>query len=121
MAAYNGETLKLAIVVRKDLGMRTGKIAGQVSHAAVLAYAKSEDYYGRKLWLDTGQKKIVLKVADEKDLLWVADQAELHKLPVYLVRDFGLTQTEPDSLTCVSIGPAEDDKIDEITGGLSLL
>lgn len=113
--------MKLAVLVRKDLGMRTGKIAGQVSHASVLAYAHSEDYYGRKEWLETGQKKIVLKVSDEKDLLWFADQAELHNLSVHYVRDSGLTQIEPDTLTCISIGPAEDQRIDEITKGMSLL
>ena len=113
--------MKLAIIVRKDLGMRTGKIAGQVAHASVLAYAYSEDYYGRKEWLQSGQKKIVLKANSEAELHSIEAIARTHNLETHQVKDMGLTQIEPDTLTCISIGPDEDNKIDLVTKGMSLL
>ena len=112
--------MKLAVVVRKDLGMSCGKIAGQVGHASIIAYRYGYEPAMDK-WYNEGQKKIVLKVSDEKDLLWYADQAELKGLSVHYVHDFGLTQIEPNTLTCIAIGPDEDEKIDAVIKELKLL
>jgi PTH2 family peptidyl-tRNA hydrolase len=114
--------MKLAIVVRKDLGMSCGKIAGQVGHASVMAYRKITDFAledGR--WYDEGQKKIVLKVPDLPTLLQIKETAILNKLQVNEVVDFGLTQIEPNTLTCIAIGPDEDEKIDAVVKELKLL
>lgn len=109
--------MKLAIVVRKDLGMSCGKIAGQVGHASVMAY---KDCSNDK-WLLEGQKKIVLKVSDLSTLLKIKESALLNKLRVHKVIDFGLTQIEPNTLTCIAIGPDEDEKINKVIGDLKLL
>jgi peptidyl-tRNA hydrolase, PTH2 family len=113
--------LKLAIIVRKDLDMRTGKIAVQVGHASVMAYRMAAGTHEGERWYDEGQKKIVLKVSDEASLLLVGETAKQNNIQINPVRDFGLTQIAPDTLTCIAIGPDEDDKIDSITSGLSLL
>ena len=109
--------MKLAIVVRKDLGMSCGKIAGQVGHASVMAY---KDCSNDK-WYDEGQKKIVLKVTDLPMLVQIKETALLNKLEVHEVIDFGLTQIEPNTLTCIAIGPDEDEKIDVVIKELKLL
>jgi peptidyl-tRNA hydrolase, PTH2 family len=112
--------MKLAVVVRKDLGMRTGKIAVQVAHAAIAAYINSPANV-RDKWYEEGQKKIVLKAQDKLDLLRIGYLAECNKLHIEQIIDFGLTQVEPDTLTCIAIGIDENEKIDVVTKGLQLL
>lgn len=113
--------MKLAIVVRKDLGMRCGKIAVQVGHASVMAYRMANGTHEGEEWFDTGQKKIVLKCSDETELLKISERAQLNQLQVNAVYDFGLTQVEPNTLTCIAVGPALDVQVDALTEGMSLL
>ena len=42
-------------------------------------------------------------------------------LPCSAVSDAGRTQLPPGTTTCISIGPAPEEKIDKITGDLKLL
>lgn len=113
--------VKLAVVVRSDLGMGRGKIAAQVAHAAVAAVLTSlgrDDFAG---WLRDGQPKVVLKVTGAGQLADVVQQARAAGLPVELVNDAGRTQVSPGTLTCCAIGPAESQRIDAVTAGLPLL
>ena len=112
--------MKLAIVVRNDLGMSTGKIAGQVGHASVNAFKYATKEVAHK-WYEAGQKKIVLKVATEEELRTIAKMAIINDLQVWEVRDFGLTQLAPNTLTCISIGPDDSERIDKVTKDLKLL
>ena len=115
--------MKLAIIVRKDLGMSCGKIAVQVGHASVAAF----DYINRFHhtegldWYFNGQKKIVLKVNSEEDIHKIEDAALQNNINGFKVYDLGLTQIEPNTLTCIAIGPCDDEIIDIITEGLKLL
>lgn len=112
--------MKLAIVVRKDLDMSCGKIAGQVGHASIIAYRYGYEPTMDK-WYNEGQKKIVLKVPDLNSLMLLEKTALFNKIDVHEVVDFGLTQIAPNTLTCIVIGPDDDEKIDNITKGLKLL
>ena len=112
--------MKLAIVVRKDLEMSCGKIAGQVGHASIIAYRYGYEPAMDK-WYNEGQKKIVLKVSDLPTLIKIEESALFNKLQTYHVIDYGLTQIEPNTLTCIAIGPDEDEKIDIIIKDLKLL
>lgn len=111
--------MKMAIIVRKDLKMHTGKIAGQVGHASVTGYRYATKEIGTK-WFNEGQKKIVLKVENENELKEIAKIAIINDVQVWEIRDFGLTQLVPNTLTCISIGPDEDELIDKITKDLKL-
>ena len=42
------------------------------------------------------------------------------KVPYFAVKDFGLTELEPNTLTCIGIGPELNEKIDKITKSLKL-
>jgi PTH2 family peptidyl-tRNA hydrolase len=112
--------MKQAIIIRTDLKMGKGKIASQCSHASIAAFlnASKED---KEEWVSGGMKKIILKASGEKELMNLFKEAKKEKLPSELIRDAGLTQIEPGSMTALGIGPAEDGKIDKITGKLKLL
>jgi PTH2 family peptidyl-tRNA hydrolase len=114
---------KQVIVMRTDLKMGKGKIAAQASHAAVSAAEEARKHHRAWLnaWLDEGQRKVVVKVSNEADLLQLKEQAGRMRLPCALVYDRGLTQLPPDTLTCLSIGPAPNERVDKITGNLPLL
>ena len=111
--------MKQAIVARTDVGMGRGKLAAQVAHASLSAYEDTSDRT-RKQWKGEGQKKIVLKADGEEALFRLADAAERRGLPNAIVRDAGHTQLEPGTVTCLAVGPGDDDEVDRVTGDLSL-
>jgi len=110
--------LKQVLVVRSDLDMGKGKIAAQAAHAAIAASDKSKY---RQEWLDCGQKKTVVKVAGEKELMAIWQRARKAGLPTAIIEDAGHTQVEPGTKTAIGIGPAPEDDIDVITGELKLM
>jgi PTH2 family peptidyl-tRNA hydrolase len=114
---------KQVIVVRRDLGMGTGKIAAQVAHAAVMAAEKTKDRKPEwfEEWFSKGQAKVVVKVSSMDELIEVRKRAESLHLPVVQVQDSGLTQIPPGTTTCIGIGPGPSDQIDKVTRDLKLL
>jgi PTH2 family peptidyl-tRNA hydrolase len=114
---------KQVMVVRRDLGMGTGKIAAQVAHAAVMGAEKTRahkrDWF--KKWFEGGQAKVVVKVQSMEELMEVRARAESLRLPVVLVQDSGLTQIPPGTTTCIGIGPAPAELVDKVTNDLKLL
>ena len=112
--------MKQAIVMRADLKMTKGKLAAQAAHASLEAYKKA-DSDAIESWENEGQKKVVLKVSGEKELIEVFMNAKKAKIPAALIRDAGMTQLEPGTATCVGLGPEEDETIDKVAGKLKLL
>jgi PTH2 family peptidyl-tRNA hydrolase len=117
----SSQELKQVIVVRTDLKMGKGKLAAQVAHASLQAFLNCKNEEWKRLWLDSGAKKVVLKVKSLKELLEIYQKAKAAGLPVALIIDAGRTQLEPGTITCVGIGPAPSKLIDPITGHLKLL
>ena len=114
---------KMVIVVRSDLKMSKGKIAAQAGHAAVTAseYARKNRPEWWNPWISEGQCKIAVKIKSEEDIIEIERKARNAGLPVALIVDRGLTEIPPNSITCLGIGPGPANKIDTITGKLSLL
>jgi PTH2 family peptidyl-tRNA hydrolase len=114
---------KQVIVLRTDLKMSKGKTAAQAGHAAVSAaeYARKNRPEWWNPWMREGQCKIALKAASEEELLELERKARNEGLPVALIVDRGLTELPPETTTCLGIGPAPADKVDVVTGKLSLL
>lgn len=110
--------LKQVIVVRMDVKMGKGKLAGQVAHAAVSAADKSK---WRKEWLYDCQMKAVVKCASLEELISLYEKAKRSGLPAELISDAGRTQIPEGTTTCLGIGPAPEEDIDKITGHLKLL
>ena len=111
---------KQVIVVNAALGLPAGKLAAQVAHAAVLAFLRAPPA-SQRTWLQTGMAKIVLSCGSEEALLALADQAAHEGLPTGLIHDAGRTVVAAGTATCVGIGPAAAERVDAVTGTLSLL
>jgi PTH2 family peptidyl-tRNA hydrolase len=103
--------------------MGKGKLAAQVSHAAVSSAEQSRrrhpDWW--EAWLREGQCKVVVKATDLQTILDLQKEAATMKLPHSLITDRGLTQIPPNTTTCLGIGPAPSVQVDKLTGHLPLL
>lgn len=131
--------VKQVIVINTALNMRKGKMVAQGSHSSVngilsnAIQSEDDDHLiftlkipkGSQLaeWLTDGRHaKIVVGVNSEEELLSIYQQATESGLNAYLVTDMGLTEFHGNpTKTCLSIGPDDAEKIDEITGHLKLL
>jgi len=133
---------KQVIVVRKDLNMRKGKMISQGSHASMKVFfdicEKSEEtswdinekeycFYFKKdsawdEWLNGRFTKIVVSCDNEQELDELYQKAKDKKLPCSMIIDAGLTEFNgAPTKTCIAIGPAYPDEVDEITKHLKLL
>ena len=117
-----GFRFKQVIVLRGDLKMSAGKAAAQACHAAVAASESArkthKDWW--EGWMREGQRKIVVKVESEEDLLKVELEAKALGIPTAMIVDMGLTELEPGTRTSVGIGPAPSELVDKVTGKLPL-
>jgi len=114
---------KQVIVVRTDLGMSPGKLAVQVAHGSVGSadVARREHRGWFSAWLSEGQKKVVVKVDNERELHKLRKTANGEGLPNTLIQDAGLTELSPGTTTVLGIGPAPNELLDKVTGELHLL
>lgn len=130
---------KQVIVVRKDLGMRKGKMAAQAAHASTASALPRETANITEMgngkvqisWeLDVAQlewfmglsTKIVVGARDEQHLMEIYEQAKQAGLPCSLIQDRGFTEFGGvPTYTAVGIGPANEQLINTITGALPLM
>lgn len=72
-------------------------------------------------WLDGLFTKVCLRVNSETELVQIYDNAKQAGLKTYLIIDSGKTEFNGEpTKTAVAIGPGCSEKIDAITGSLSL-
>ncbi|MCL4317475.1 MAG: peptidyl-tRNA hydrolase Pth2 [Candidatus Thermoplasmatota archaeon] len=114
---------KLVVAVRTDLKLSAGKTAVQVAHAAVSCAVQCLQKEKKKFssWMDEGQRKIVVRVKNLEELHSLREEARRNGLITSLIADAGLTEIPAGTVTCVGIGPAENQEIDIVTGHLPLL
>ena len=104
--------------------MRKGKMVAQGCHASLSAYhsARILNPGAQWEWEHGLQTKVCLGVSSEQELQSIYDRAKSAGLPCSIITDAGKTEfSGVPTKTAVAIGPGEVSKIDEITGGLSLL
>lgn len=110
---------KQAILLREDLDMSKGKMIAQACHASLKAYRKSSQE-NRDEWEEQGEKKIALEVSEDQ-IVRRFEQAKSRGLPAALIKDAGKTEIKPGTKTAVGIGPADESRIDSVTGDLKLI
>ncbi|EOY29763.1 Peptidyl-tRNA hydrolase II (PTH2) family protein isoform 2 [Theobroma cacao] len=115
--------LKMVLVVRQDLKMKSGKIASQCAHAATGMYAElmKSDRSLLRQWEDCGQPKIVVTCRNQQEMNKLREAAENIGLPTFVVADAGRTQVSAGSKTVLAIGPGPKVAVDSVTGKLNLL
>lgn len=112
--------MKQVIIMRADLPISRGKIAAQACHASLGSYNRANERKIKK-WEQEGGKKVVVKVNDLKELFEYYELVKATDLSFFLVQDAGHTELPEATVTCLGIGPDEDEKIDKITQDLKLL
>ncbi|XP_075640000.1 uncharacterized protein LOC142611758 isoform X2 [Castanea sativa] len=120
----NGDQeLKMVLVVRQDLKMKSGKIASQCAHAATGMYAELMQSHRSLLrqWEQCGQPKIVVTCRNQQEMNKLMEAAENIGLPTFVVADAGRTQVLSGSKTVLAVGPGPKESVDSVTGKLSLL
>ncbi len=122
--------IKQMIIMRKDLGMRKGKMIAQGAHASLGlildAQRNNKITEAMGLWMDPQSgysfKKVAVSVNSEQELLDLAHQARAKKIPCKIITDAGVTEFNGvPTITCMALGPHWSDEIDTITGSLTLL
>jgi len=110
----------MALIVRKDLKLSTGKIAVQCSHAAVQCslIAKKKESRLFERWVNGGARKICLEIENLESLKSLMSQAMGADLVSYIVKDAGHTEIPPGTITVLGIGPAPRKTIDALIGDL---
>ena len=131
---------KQVIVMRKDLGMRKGKMIAQGAHASMIFLLNRIKPLGQSMngiachsrtgfytqaqqdWINNKITKVCVGVDSEEELIDIYNKAKEAKIEVHMITDAGLTEFHGiPTKTCLALGPHYPDKIDEITGHLSLL
>lgn len=120
--------------MRKDLGMRKGKMIAQGAHASlkVLLDAGARDPEGTAFtialdpamsaWLGGRFTKVCVSVDSEAALEAVVERARAAGVRCALIVDAGTTEFHGvPTRTCCAVGPAWSDAVDAITGELPLL
>ena len=114
---------KMVLVTRSDLLLSAGKLAAQVSHAAVectlLTKKNKRDWFVK--WQREGAKKVVVKVDGLDDFFPLKEKAEKLGICTALISDAGHTEIAEGTQTVLGIGPAPDNLLDRVTGELPLL
>ncbi len=113
--------LKQVLIIRKDLGMRKGKMIAQGAHASVNTVLKAHKGIVTNRMLH-GATKIAVSVDSEKELDEIYELAIKAGLVTAFIVDKGTTEFQGiPTATAVAIGPAPSQEIDKITGHLKLL
>ena len=118
--------------MRKDLGMRKGKMIAQGAHASLKVLldrgALAPGGYAftttpaMDAWLGGRFTKVCVSVDSEAALDEIVAKANAAGVPCALIVDAGATEFHGvPTKTCCAIGPAWTDEVDAITGALPLL
>ena len=109
----------MALIVRTDLDMSSGKIVAQTAHAAVEVALKARGTAMFERWRQAGSRKISLVSPDLETLDDISSKVA-HGIVSHIVKDAGHTEVPPETYTVLGLlGPRNS--IDILTENLALL
>jgi PTH2 family peptidyl-tRNA hydrolase len=129
----NEDRIKQVIIIRKDLHMRSGKIASQSAHASMKVFFDRMRKIGpdnyqtgftedMESWFNGSFTKICVYVESEEEILELEKLANNANLPNAVITDNGWTEFHGvPTITCMAIGPTKSSLIDPITRELPLM
>ena len=140
-SSSNEKPPKQVIVLRKDLGMRKGKMVAQGAHASLkVFFDRGYISWGwppnaadpllqlhatlteeMATWFNGSFTKICVSVNSEAELLAIYEKAKGAEVPCSLILDAGKTEFKGPTYTAVAVGPDDPAVVDIITGKLPLL
>lgn len=95
--------LRMYILMNKDIELSKGKTCGQASHSVASYFYNRYDKELITNYMENQQKNIILACPQVK-------LEELESQGYISIRDNGLTELEPNTLTCVNLGIFDADK-----------
>lgn len=112
--------LKQVIAVRQDLNFSKSEIGKVISWASFGSAKKTKTKDPRKLttWLNSGQKKVVLKILNLESLKDLENKLERHKKVIYFClndQNGKLNINDKNELVAIGIGPEEDKVLSDLT------
>lgn len=109
------------ILINTGLGMSPGKMIAQGGHAVVESTLMSDRARFRNWKMDEIQKKIVLGIKSTEKMLNAKEKIEAAGIKVKEIRDLGLTEITPDSLTALAVEILPKAKYEQVFKRYSLL
>lgn len=108
--------------MRKDLGMRAGKMVAQGAHASMAVVLPNLNDWRVEEWLRNSFTKVCVRVESEEELLHVYVAARRAGLLAALITDNGKTEFDRvPTNTCIAVGPDTPENLAPVTGALRLL
>jgi len=113
--------MKQALILRRDPKMRRGKEIVQGAHASMKALLENIEHPDVKAWLDGPFFKIALTGDSAEEMAALEAAAREAGVITASIVDDGRTEFGGiPTLTALAIGPAENARVDAITGHLKL-
>jgi PTH2 family peptidyl-tRNA hydrolase len=112
--------LVIYLVVRKDLKMRTGKIAAQCGHAVEYLAMHTPKPVMHE-YRNSGHPKVALQVPTLEDLEFLESECIRSRVQCHMVEDEGRTQVPAGSRTVLGIGPVRKENVPKAVAALKLL
>ena len=106
----------MAFLCRTDLDLSPGKLAVQCAHAAVESLRKAKQTHSRMVqrWRESASRKVCLAVENEDELSHFVGLVEGASLPFAVIKDAGLTEIPPGTVTVLGVGPGPRHTMDAL-------
>ena len=87
---------------------------------AVASLQRAKKTHSRMVqrWKESASRKICLAVDDEEEIEYFLNLVQEASLPFALIKDAGLTEVAPGTVTVLGVGPAPRHTMDSLFGEL---